>query len=115
MSVVTNDPRVSLTALEGVPFGFAATRDGVDALLRDRGLRKTPPQLTTESLLRGACASAVLEGSGSPIDEIRSGSGDETAQAAVRVSTQMLSLVPLLARSPLQALDRKSTRLNSRH
>ncbi|NYG58983.1 hypothetical protein BJ980_001906 [Nocardioides daedukensis] len=106
MSSVTNDPLGSLTSLEGVPSGFAATRDGVDALLRDRGLRKTPPQLTTESLLRGACASAVLEGSGSPIEEVRAGSGDETVQAAVRVSTEVLSLVPLLARSPLQAFAR---------
>ena len=32
-------------------------------MLRDRGLRRTSPELTAESLLRGAHASAVLEGS----------------------------------------------------
>src|SRR3546814_12508417 len=102
MSSVTNDPLGSLTSLEGVPSGFAATRDGVDALLRDRGLRKTPPQLTTESLLRGACASAVLEGSGSLIDALRSGRGDETAQAAVRVATPPPTRWPLRPGAPAQ-------------
>ena len=43
---------------------MAAARDGIDALLRDRGLRRTAPELTTESLLRGAHASAVLDGLG---------------------------------------------------
>ena len=100
------DPLASLTALEGVPSGFASTRDGVDAMLRDRGLRKTTPELTTESLLRGACASGILEGSTSTLEEIRSGSGDETAQAAIRVSTEALSLVPLMSRAPLQAFAR---------
>ncbi len=42
---------------------MTSTRDGIDALLRDRGLRRTTPDLTAESLLRGAHASAVLEGS----------------------------------------------------
>ncbi|KQZ75908.1 MULTISPECIES: hypothetical protein [unclassified Nocardioides] len=107
MSSVTNgDPLASLAALEGVPSAFAGTRDGVDAMLRDRGLRKTAPELTTESLLRGACASGVLEGSGSSLDEIRAGDGDETAQAAIRVSTQALSLVPTLKTAPLQAFAR---------
>ncbi len=50
--------------LEGVGSAYAATRDGIDTLLRDRGLRQTSPDLTTESLLRGAHATAVLEGSG---------------------------------------------------
>jgi hypothetical protein len=69
--------------LEGVLSGFAATRDGIDTLLRDRGLRRTAPDLTTESLLRGAHASAVLAGSGSSLDDVRSGSGDAVAQAAL--------------------------------
>ncbi|KRF16555.1 oxidoreductase [Nocardioides sp. Soil797] len=107
MSSATNDdPLAALGELEGLPSGFAATRDGVDALLRDRGLRKTPPELTTESVLRGACASGVLEGSRSSAEEIRSGTGDETAQAAIRVSAEMLSLVPVLRTAPLQAFAR---------
>jgi len=103
---VTSDPLASLTALEGVPSAFAAARDGVDVLLRDRGLRRTSPELTAESLLRGAWASAVLEGSASTLDEVRERGGDEVAQAGVRVSAQLLALVPTLRSSPLQAFAR---------
>ena len=100
------DPLSWLTALEGVPTAFAATRDGIDVMLRDRGLRRTTPEQTAESLLRGAHASAVLEGSVSSLDDVRSGSGDAVAGAAVRVSTELLSLVPVVGRSPAQAFAR---------
>jgi hypothetical protein len=100
------DPLIWLTELEGVPSAFAAARDGIDALLRDRGLRRTTPEQTTESLLLGAHASAVLEGSSSTLDEVRSGHADETAHAALRVSTGVLSLVPVVGFSPLEALAR---------
>jgi len=100
------DPLAWLNELEGVPSGFSAARDGIDALLRDRGLRRTTPEQTAESLLRGAHASAVLEGSASTLEEIRAGEGDETAQAAVRVSTAVLGLVPVIGTSPLQAFAR---------
>lgn len=88
---------------------MAATRDGIDVLLRDRGLRQSPPTLTAESLLRGAYASAALEGSLSSLSEMRTGEGDETAQAALRVSVELLGLVPVLTRAPLQVLARLHT------
>ncbi|MFC4783240.1 oxidoreductase [Nocardioides sp. MAHUQ-72] len=100
------DPLAWLTNLEGVPSAYAAARDGIDVVLRDRGLRRTSPETTAESLLRGAHSSAVLEGSGSSLAEVREGTGDQVAHDAVRVSTELLSLAPLLARSPLQALAR---------
>jgi len=100
------DPLAWLTSLEGVPSAFASTRDGIDVMLRDRGLRKTTPAQTAESLLRGAHASAVLEGSGSSLEDVRAGGGDEIAGAAVRVSTELLSLVPVMGRTPLQAFAR---------
>lgn len=100
------DPLASLNTLEGVPSAFAATRDGIDAMLRDRGLRRTSPELTAESLLRGAWASAVLEGSTSSLESVRAGEADEIATAAVRVSTELLGLVPVLKRAPLQAFAR---------
>jgi hypothetical protein len=100
------DPLAWLIELEGVPSAFAAARDGIDALLRDRGLRRTSPDQTAESLLRGAHASAVLEGSASSLEEVRDGHADETAQAALRVSTGVLALVPVVGSSPLQALAR---------
>lgn len=98
-----------LHALEGVPSALASARDGIDAVLRDRGLRRTAPDVTAESLLRGAHASAVLEGSGSALEDVRAGAGDEVAAASVRLSTELLSLAPVLRRSPLQALARLHT------
>jgi hypothetical protein len=98
-----------LHALEGVPSALAAARDGIDAVLRDRGLRRTAPGVTGESLLRGAHASAVLEGSVSTLEEVRAGTGDEVARASVRLSTELLALAPVLRRSSLQALARLHT------
>ncbi|MCW2791279.1 MAG: Oxidoreductase [Nocardioides sp.] len=103
---MSTDPLAWLTSLEGVPSAYASARDGIDVMLRDRGLRRTSPETTAESLLRGAHASAVLEGSTSTLAEVREGGGDETAQAALRVSTELLSLAPALGRSPLQAFAR---------
>lgn len=100
------DPLAWLNGLEGVPSAFAATRDGIDVLLRDRGMRRTTAEQTAESLLRGAHASAILEGSESTLESVRAGDCDETARAAVRVSTELLGLAPLLATSPLQVFGR---------
>jgi hypothetical protein len=101
-----SDPLAPLLLLEGVPSAFAAARDGIDAVLRDRGLRRTTPEQTAESLLVGARASAVLEGSDSTLDEVRAGAGDALAVDAVRVSVHLLALVPTLRTSPLQAFAR---------
>lgn len=104
-----SDPLARLASLEGVGSGFAATRDGIDALLRDRGLRRTTPQVTADALMRGAHASAALEGSTSTLEQVREGAGDEVAQSALRVSTELLALLPTLATSPLQVLARLHT------
>jgi hypothetical protein len=91
------DVFASVAQLEGVPSSLAAARDGIDALLRDRGLRPTTPETTSEALLRGARASAGLE-------------GDEYDEAgAVRLSTELLGLLPVWRSSPLQALARMHT------
>ncbi len=101
-----DDPLAPLLRLEGVPSAFAAARDGIDVMLRDRGLRRTSAEQTAESLLVGAHASAVLEGSDSSLEEVRTGEGDEVAADAVRVSVHLLSLVPTVRTSPLQVLAR---------
>jgi hypothetical protein len=100
------DPLAWLSDLEGVPSAFAATRDGIDVLLRDRGMRRSTPEQTAESLLRGARASAVLEGSTSTVEQLRAGEGDAVAQVAVRLNTELLGQVPVLARTPVQAWAR---------
>jgi hypothetical protein len=93
----------------GVRTALASARDGVDALLRDRGLRRTTPAMTAESLLIGAAASAQLEGSSTDLTALREGSGDLTAVAAARMNAELLELVPVVGRSPLQALARLHT------
>jgi hypothetical protein len=103
---MSTDPLSWLVSLEGVASAYAATRDGIDVMLRDRGLRRTSPETTAESLLRGAHASAVLEGSGSSLADVREDGGDAVARDAVRLSTELLGLAPVLQRSPLQALAR---------
>jgi hypothetical protein len=107
--VLAPDALLLVSSMEGVPSALAAARDGVDALLRDRELRRTTPELTTESLLRGAAASATLEGSGTDLEALRSGEGDEVAIRAARLNGELLGLVPVLNRSPLQALARLHT------
>lgn len=106
VSEALTDPLAWLLNLDGVPTAFAGTRDGIDVMLRDRGLRRTRPEQTTESLLRGAHASAVLEGSTSDLEQVRSGSGDDIAAAALRVSTELLSQVPAFKSTPLEAFAR---------
>ncbi len=93
-------------ALEGVPSSLAAARDGIDVLLRDRGLRRTTPELTAESLLRGAAASAELDGSLSDLEALRAGTADAAALRAARLNAGLLAVAPVLSRAPLQALAR---------
>lgn len=95
--------------MEGVPSALAAARDGIDALLIDRGLRRTTPELTAESLLLGAAASSSLEGSKTDRDALRKGRGDDVAMSAARLNAGLLALVPVVSRSPLQALARMHT------
>lgn len=101
-----DDPFGSAAALEGLPSLYASTRDGIDTVLRDRGLRRTTPEDTAGSLLLGAAASATLEGSPVTADELADGQGDPTARGALRLSGELLSLVPTWTRAPVQALAR---------
>lgn len=91
---------------EGVSSAMAAARDAVDTLLRDRGLGRSGSADTVESLLRGAAASARLEGSGRDLDDLRAGRADEPAAAALRVSAELVGLLPTWRHSPVQALAR---------
>jgi hypothetical protein len=91
--------------LEGVASALGAARDGIDALLRDRGLRRTAPELTTASLLKGALASATLEGSAATEDDVRTGA-DPVVTGAARLNAQLLGLLPVIRRAPLQAVAR---------
>jgi len=101
-----SDPFIAAAQLEGVPSAYAATRDGIDSLLRDRGLRRTSPEDTARSMLLGAAATAAIEGSEYDADTLAAGGGDVVARGAVRLSTELLGLLPVWQRSPVQALAR---------
>lgn len=101
-----SDPFISAASLEGIPSTFAGTRDGIDGILRDRGLRRSTPDDTARALLLGAAATASLEGSTFEVDELAGGGGDTVARGAVRLSTGLLGLLPVWKRSPVQALAR---------
>jgi Fic family protein len=94
---MTEDWMARAARIEGVPSRLAAARDAVDALLRDRGHRRTARAVTMDALLRAAVASARLEGSTSTIDDIQAGSGDRIVVPIVRVA-------PLQAVARLHAL-----------
>ena len=101
-----SDPFITAAQLEGIPSTYAGTRDGIDSLLRDRGLRRSTPDHTARALLLGAAATASLEGSPYDPDELAAGGGDATARGAVRLSTELLGLLPVWKRSPVQAMAR---------
>jgi hypothetical protein len=89
-----------------------AARDAVDLLYGHRALRRRQSEVAVESALRGARASAALEGADVSLDALRSGRAlqdprtAEAARAAVRLCTGLGALVDVWGRSPLQALAR---------
>lgn len=101
-----SDPFVTAASLQGVASALAGSRNGIDAVLRDRGLRRSSPEHTARSLLLGAAASATLEDDPVEADELALGAGGPTARAALRLSSELLGLVPTWERAPLQAIAR---------
>jgi len=99
----------SVSALEGVPSALAAARDGIDARLRDRGRRLTGRDVTRESLWRGAVASASLAGSNCTAADLWNGRADPVATGCLRLSAELLGLLPTWRVSPLQVLARMHT------
>ena len=68
-TLVVLDPLADLARFEGVPSAVAAATDAVDAVLRDRGLRKITDEQLSQALLAGARANAELtERSGAMAD-----------------------------------------------
>ena len=80
----TTDPLAPLLDLPGVAEAVAATRTAVDTLLNNKALRRNSHDVSAESALRGAWASAWLAGVQYPLEELRSGAvaGDPTVQGA---------------------------------
>jgi hypothetical protein len=101
------DPLAPLLDLPGVADALDAARAAVDRLLNHRVLRRQSGAVSSESALRGARASAALEGHEVPLAVLRSGDvHDPVVQGALRVSAGIGGLVTVWERAPLQVVAR---------
>jgi hypothetical protein len=103
-----NDPLAPLLDLPGVAEGADSARSAVDALLTNRVLRRRSADVSAESALRGAWASAWLAGSQVRLDDVRSGAALDhpVVQGALRVQSAIGTLADTWTRAPRQALAR---------
>lgn len=102
------DPLAPLSAVPQVAAAIADARAAVDALLSNRVLRRRSADVSAESALRGAWASAVLEGAEAALADVRSGmaSSQPLVQAALRAQSSIGTLDDSWSRAPRQALAR---------
>ncbi len=101
------DPLAPLLDLPGVRDAADAARTSIDRLLGHKVLRRESAGVSAESALRGARASASLEGIDVPLAQVRSGDVSEpTLQGALRVSVGLGSMVETWDRAPGQVLAR---------
>ncbi len=96
-----------LLDLPDVSAALGDARVSVDAVLADRSLRRTGGRVAVEASLRCARASAALEGTDQPLDEVRAGTvTDSLVQGALRVAEALPALADTWARAPGQVLAR---------
>jgi len=108
------DPLAALAVLPGVPEAIEDTRKAVDRLLGHRTMRRRSQDISAESALRGARASAALEGADWSLEEIRrrtdfassAEDGGPIVAGALRLSAEIPSLFGTWRHSPLQVLAR---------
>lgn len=102
------DPLAPLLELPGVSDGVARARAAVDALLGNRTLRRRSADVSAESSLRGAWASAWLSGDEVPLADVRTGArvDDPVLQGALRTQAAIGALADTWRRAPRQALAR---------
>jgi hypothetical protein len=102
-----SDPLASLLSLPDVADAAAEARSALDAVFGHQVLRKSSGPVSVESSLRGARASAALEGSAYELEAVRAGAvTDPVLQGALRVAGAIGSLVPTWGRAPRQVLAR---------
>ena len=111
------DPLASVAGLPGVAGAVEEARAAVDSLRGHRVLRRYADRVASESALRGARASAALEGVDRPLASLRqavsadatAGVGDPVVRGALRVAAEGASLQETWERAPLQVLARLHT------
>ncbi|RJL22123.1 oxidoreductase [Bailinhaonella thermotolerans] len=102
-----SDPLARIADLPGVPEAVDAARESVDRLYRHKVLRRRQPEVSAESALRGAWASAVLEGAQVKLDELREGDVQEPlVQGALRATAELGRLRQTWRLAPRQVLAR---------
>lgn len=105
---MNEDPLSAVAEL--APEAVQNAREAVDRLYRHRVLRRRSPEVSAESALRGARASAALEGVEAPLGSLRQGEiMDPVVQGALRVSAELGRLGGLWRQAPRQALARLHT------
>ena len=101
------DPLAPLLQLPGVAEAAEGARSAVDRLLGHKVLRRESAGVSAESALRGARASAALEGVDVPLAEVRAGTvEDPVVQGALRASVGLGAMVDTWERAPGQVLAR---------
>ncbi|WP_432868872.1 oxidoreductase [Microbispora rosea] len=102
-----SDPLAAIAGLPGVPEAVQEAREAVDRLYRHRVLRRRSPEVSAESALRGARASAAIEGVEVPLEPLRMGEvTDPVVQGALRASAELGRLAPTWRSAPRQVLAR---------
>ncbi|MEV4892071.1 oxidoreductase [Nonomuraea sp. NPDC055795] len=102
-----SDPLAAVAKLPGVPEAVDEAREAVDRLYRHRVLRRARPAVSTESSLRGARASAALEGADVTLDALRRDEvSDPVVQGALRASVEVGRLGPTWRKAPRQVMAR---------
>lgn len=114
-SAPRQDLLAEVAALPGVAAAVDEARAAVDALRGHRVLRRSAEKVSAESALRGARASAALEGADLPLDVVRRtvragghlpAAEDAVVQGALRVAAEVGTLQETWRRAPMQALAR---------
>lgn len=114
------DLLAGVAALPGVPEAVAEARTAIDALLGHRVLRRSSAEVTAESALRGARASAELDGAGIELERLRGqllaggqvtlpskdDRGGRLVEGAVRLHADLGQVLVAWRHSPRQALAR---------
>ena len=111
----SDDPLAAIAALPGVADAVNEARIAIDGLRGHRVLRRSAEKVSAESTLRGARASAALDGADLPLDVVRrtvraAGRLPEpegpVVEGALRVAAEVGLLQETWRRAPLQVLAR---------
>lgn len=106
-STDSTEPLARVAALPGVAEAVEESRVAVDQLRAHRVLRRHSSAVSVEAALRGAHASARLEGAETELAEIRAGTvTDPRVLGALRLSGELGQLATTWSTAPQQALAR---------